>query len=555
MEHSHSNEIMLLPSTPATGLLSTKMAFPGQPLRPLKKRRIVSVDRKNEYRTTDGEKREVSLLADKKTKTREMEGIMTGVVTIAPSPPSSPIRRKKSVTWNDREGNLIYSQQGPTATTKRFFSSFDESDVWYTRENYYGFLLDRIETIEAHRSTTTNTNMNMNTNTNTNTNTSNINYSEENKNSNENNSNNTNSSNYCIRGLELFQDKESTAIYHSKKNRHRSTVIMEQARQKKLGTNAPERFRFLVVPQSDLALRRAQQLAAQDEREVYPFRRQPAMPSLAACDYASFSVVGTRSRNGRIYAYDRSQLHQLGQVQVQVQQRQLRSALIQRERLFSSGVELSTHDNSTSTTTTAATANSGTTSGTTRRCTRTGSSSNTSNPNFPNNISSMDTGSFDLDSCGSSIASSTTTRSTNSVESDNSADSLFTDRILRLQQQNARRLMGIYQQNGEWGAGQDNVNKLFRFARRESLLGIGNGGTYNSTTRSNSMGTTVPSMIAMNTDANTNMAGSNTNKHEVSDGIVSAQQMMMAMHRRRQLQQNVQQEQQQQQQQQQQHRQ
>ena len=399
---------------------------------------------------------------------------------------------------------------------------FPITSIHSQRENYYGFLLDRIKTIEAHRSTPTNKNA------------SKINYSEENKNSN-NDDDNSNISNYCIRGLELFQDKDSTAIYHSKKNLHRSTVIMEQARQKKLGTNAPERFRFLVVSQSDLALRRAQQLAAQDERDVYPFRRQPAMPSLAAYDYTS--VVGTRSRNGRADVHDRSQLHQLEQVQVQ--QRRLRSALIQRERLFSSGVESSTHCNPTCTTATVATNGS-----TTLRCTRT-SSGNTSNPNFPKNVPSMDS-SFDFDSCGSSVASSATITSTNSVESDNSADSLFTDRILKLQQQNARRLMGIYQQNGEWGAGQDNANKLFRFARRESLLGIGNGGTYNTTTRSNSMGTAVPSMIAMNTDTNriTNMTGSNTNTHEVSNGIASAQQMMMAMHRRRQLQQNVQQQQQ-----------
>ena len=134
MKHSHSNEIVLLPSTPATGLLASNTPFPGQPLRPLKKRRILSVDRNNEYRTIDGDQHHTVLqkLTKKEKNTREVEGKMTGVVEIARSPPSSPIRIKKSVTWNDREGNLIHSKQGPTATTKRFFSSLNESDLWYT---------------------------------------------------------------------------------------------------------------------------------------------------------------------------------------------------------------------------------------------------------------------------------------------------------------------------------------------------------------------------------------------------------------------------------------
>jgi hypothetical protein len=73
----------------------------------------------------------------------------------------------------------------------------------------------------------------------------------------------------CLRGLEPFQNAEKHQEMHDKRQFHSTTILIEQVRQSRLGTQDPERFRLLVVPQSEWALRRAQELAALDEHEVY----------------------------------------------------------------------------------------------------------------------------------------------------------------------------------------------------------------------------------------------------------------------------------------------
>jgi hypothetical protein len=79
---------------------------------------------------------------------------------------------------------------------------------------------------------------------------------------------------HCVRGLEPFQNRSTHQDMHSKRRLHKSTIITEQVRQAMLGIKDPERFRFLVAPQSNMALHRAQELAAMDEEEVYPRRVQ-----------------------------------------------------------------------------------------------------------------------------------------------------------------------------------------------------------------------------------------------------------------------------------------
>ena len=73
----------------------------------------------------------------------------------------------------------------------------------------------------------------------------------------------------CVRGLEPFQTAFMHQEMQSKREFHQVTIILEQVRQSRLGIRDPERFRLLVAPQSEFALRRAQELAALDEHEVY----------------------------------------------------------------------------------------------------------------------------------------------------------------------------------------------------------------------------------------------------------------------------------------------
>jgi hypothetical protein len=74
---------------------------------------------------------------------------------------------------------------------------------------------------------------------------------------------------YCVRGLEPFQTADVHQELHSKRQFHQSSILIEQVRQSLLGIRDLERFRILVSTQSEMALRRAQELAALDEHDVY----------------------------------------------------------------------------------------------------------------------------------------------------------------------------------------------------------------------------------------------------------------------------------------------
>jgi hypothetical protein len=72
-----------------------------------------------------------------------------------------------------------------------------------------------------------------------------------------------------LRGLEPFQTALEHQAMNSKQRFHQTTIILEQMRQSRLGIRDPGRYLMLVAPQSEFALRRAQELAALDEHEVY----------------------------------------------------------------------------------------------------------------------------------------------------------------------------------------------------------------------------------------------------------------------------------------------
>ena len=189
-----------------------------------------------------------------------------------------------------------------------------------------------------------------------------------------------NYSGHCIRGLEIFQEENSNEHFRSKKKLYHSTIHMEQMRQAMLGIKDPERYRELVSSQSDLALHRAQELAAKDAREAYSFNE------------SSSSVYKP-----------------------------------------SKGVS-------------------------------------TALPDSTNN---------GADSGGASVVSDvSSTGSTESSSSSNNSggQSVFADETIRkLQERSMRRLMGIYQNNnGEGAQESDETHELFKFARKDSLVGIRN---------------------------------------------------------------------------------
>merc|ERR1740130_1026239 len=198
---------------------------------------------------------------------------------------------KKNVSWNDRNGNIIHSPQDNYHN-----HVFNDRDIWYTREDYEEFLLDRVRTIECLRGM---------------------------KRSKDNNIMDSSNIYYCIRGLEPFHDTNTSKQYHSKKKLYHSTVIIEQVRQGMLGIQEPERFRFLVSPQSDLAILRAQELASQDEKEVYPYRHSSSSSLFNNnydnddSSYTSTSTTGEDDNNGSTSQHH----HQHHQQQQQKQSR------------------------------------------------------------------------------------------------------------------------------------------------------------------------------------------------------------------------------------------
>ena len=312
---------------------------------------------------------------------------------------------------------------------------------------------------------------------------------------------------YCIRGLEPFHDTNTSKQYHSKKKLYHSTVIIEQVRQGMLGIQEPERFRFLVSPQSDLAILRAQELASQDEKEVYPYRHSSSS-SLFNNNYdnddssrTSTSTTGEDDNNG-------SSQHHHHRHHQQQQQKQSRrssmSALLALQRQRRSSIIMNSN--------TGGGGGGGSISNTYYNNIENGSSfdSSTSSTTTVRRNSTTNVTTPAIDSSSSDINTNTAT-----IKFDNTTPSLFTDSIRRFQEKNARRLMGIYAQNnnGEgvqqqscsdsttYSSSSDKMtnegHNLFRYSvRRNSLLGM-IGGAVNANTNTNTTtATTVPTFTS-----------------------------------------------------------
>lgn len=161
-------------------------------------------------------------------------------------PPVLPQKKRRvlHVTWSDK--NEVHHEE----PIGKLFNDYKETDIWYTRKEYDEFLVDRIRTVQCLRASGGDEKV-------------------------------LDPQFYCVRGLEPFQTEDVHEELHSNRRFHHSTILVEQVRQSLLGLRDPDRFRFLVAPHSEMALRRAQQLAALDEHEVYGkvCRRQSLMAS------------------------------------------------------------------------------------------------------------------------------------------------------------------------------------------------------------------------------------------------------------------------------------
>jgi hypothetical protein len=305
------------------------------------------------------------------------------------------------------------------------------------REDYEKFLIDRIRTVERLRDDLRD-------------------------NHHHNNNNNSASpsadrSSLCMRGLEPFQNRTTHEDMHSKRKIHKSTIIIEQVRQAMLGIKDPERFRFLVAPQSDLASRRAQELAAMDELEVYPQRRQNDKDGNLR--RSTMSLLSTTSSSG------------VGPSSVNIQQQHHRRLISHDSiNIFSN----QRHD--------------GPFVGLTRSVASTSSLMPSMDLQQRNtNRHGQDT-KFNHHNQSFGSASSTSSLSSLMNPSLTASSSLFSSNIRRLQEQNARRLMEIYNQPCGLsssshqssssssaimeGGGGNKGSDLFRFSlRRDSLLG------------------------------------------------------------------------------------
>jgi hypothetical protein len=189
---------------------------------------------------------------------------------------------------------------------------------------------------------------------------------------------------------------------------------MEQMRQVMLGTKNPERFRELVASQSELALHRAQERAAQDAREVS-----------SSFGYSLFNDRITKPLNS-MSTSSFSDMKRLNNMM---------------ESIYGNAASRD-------------------------------SSNNIWNSSTP------------PESGGASVVSDvSSTGSTECSSGNSSGQSLFADEgIRKLQERSMRRLMGIYQNNnGNETEGSSETNALFKFARRDSLLGIRNNSTTSDT--------------------------------------------------------------------------
>lgn len=106
-------------------------------------------------------------------------------------------------------------------------------EIWYSREEYTEFHKDRFQTIQRFRA-----------------------------------SGGDVADSQCVRGLEPFWTPQGHRELQGSRKLHTSTVMLEQARQNLTQIREADRFRAMIAPQSDLALKRAQELAALDELEA-----------------------------------------------------------------------------------------------------------------------------------------------------------------------------------------------------------------------------------------------------------------------------------------------
>ena len=103
------------------------MAFPKKTVRPLKKRRIVSIE-PNEEQACGAPSRPSNNDSRRKIRRKKSK---RGRTTVSPltSPSTSPSTViKKRVSWNDRGGNVVHVQPDLT----KVYPLFNESDLWYT---------------------------------------------------------------------------------------------------------------------------------------------------------------------------------------------------------------------------------------------------------------------------------------------------------------------------------------------------------------------------------------------------------------------------------------
>ncbi len=103
------------------------MTLPGKPARPLKKRRIVSIEPKEE--AVDDTRSQSSQNDNRRKVGRKKEKRARTTISPLPSPRTSPATViKKSVSWNDPGGNVVHVQPDPS----QLYPYFNESDLWYT---------------------------------------------------------------------------------------------------------------------------------------------------------------------------------------------------------------------------------------------------------------------------------------------------------------------------------------------------------------------------------------------------------------------------------------
>jgi len=146
---------------------------------------------------------------------------------------------QKVVTWNDEETSFHDSGVDEADLYHR------RNEIWYSREDYQQFHVDRIKTIEFLRA---------------------------------NGIQSLNKDIHCCRGLEPFWTAHNHQKLQSSRRLYSSTIMLEQARQNLTQVKDAERFRLMVLQQSKLSQERAYELAAMDQleaRRIYAPYEQP----------------------------------------------------------------------------------------------------------------------------------------------------------------------------------------------------------------------------------------------------------------------------------------